>query len=405
MVKSSLLDAPISSPDSDLLGMDRYALNLARFISAQVSPYLQPPFTVGVYGKWGEGKTSFVHLVRHHLRGHSKEHPYPGGPFFISFPTWAYSDADTLWRALILKIACELYEGDEAEGFQFDAPSPQQSWFKRLGAFLRSPAFTLVPPAPPPAEKREYAYIKQLLEKSSYGSPAPQGEAVGIDQNSMLALLGAVLGAMGSVSPLLASLRAFLGLETQVDLVSALNQARNHVAQESLTSVQQFQAVFNAIVERRANGKPVYVFIDDLDRCSPELALELLEAIKILLPEAVPCIFIVAADEEQIGKGLRLRSRWLDANSGPDSRRVDDRDDRSGQEYLEKIIQLGVRVPPQSRGVTHSFLAAQFPAWVGASDIFRLALGSNPRRLKQHGNRISYLRQVYRSLHEDGTNG
>ena len=147
---------------------------------------------------------------------------------------------------------------------------------------------------------------------------------------------------------------------------------------------------------------PSDLFIDDLDRCMPEMALELLEAIKILFPEDVSCVFIVAADEDQIGKGLRLRSRAHDAASGPGGKVADD---RSGQEYLEKIIQLGVPVPPQSPGVTHDFLAAQVPAWIGASDIFRLALGSNPRRLKQQCNRLSYLQQVYSSMREDNTHG
>jgi hypothetical protein len=401
MVKRPLLDAPIDSPDGDLLGMNPYALSLARFISGEVPPYLTPPFTVGVYGKWGEGKTSFVQLVQHHLTAARANQQKPA-PSFITFPTWSYSDADTLWRAFILQIARELYHEDDEAPPSLDDSATPQGWFERLGAFLRSPAFTLMPPEPPPAEKREYKQIKRLLEQSAYGSPAPQSEATGLDQAGVLTVLGAALGAMGSVSPLLASLRSFLGLETNLDLVSRINSTRNQVAQEALTSVKQFRSIFSAIIERRANGQPVYIFIDDLDRCTPEAALELLEAIKILLPDEVPCIFIVAADEDQIGKGLLLRDRAR-TPAGPASSPADD--NRSGQEYLEKIIQLGVRVPPQSLEVTHSFIGAQFPAWIGASDIFRLVLGSNPRRLKQHCNRLSYLQQVYHLTHEDGANG
>jgi predicted KAP-like P-loop ATPase len=63
MNELQVFDFPIAEPSQDLLGMDTYAAELVSFLNRA-----QPPFTVGIYGEWGEGKTSFVQLVQHHLQ-------------------------------------------------------------------------------------------------------------------------------------------------------------------------------------------------------------------------------------------------------------------------------------------------------------------------------------------------
>ena len=58
-----------------------------------------PPFTIGVYGGWGEGKTSFVRLVEHYLR----QAALPAAVsevLFVTFTAWPYKSSDELWRAL-----------------------------------------------------------------------------------------------------------------------------------------------------------------------------------------------------------------------------------------------------------------------------------------------------------------
>jgi hypothetical protein len=121
------------------------------------------------------------------------------------------------------------------------------------------------------------------------------------------------------------------------------------------------------------------------------VVLDLLEAIKIFL-HVPDLVFVVAADEELIGKGLRLRYRELldGGGAGPEGEFLA----RKGQEYFEKIIQLRINLPECTANHAHRFIAAQFPEWMPATDIILSAVGSNPRRLKQYCNWLVFRHMV-----------
>ena len=157
------------------------------------------------------------------------------------------------------------------------------------------------------------------------------------------------------------------------------------------------------------------MFVDDLDRCMPDVALDLLEAIKIILDE-FRCVFLLAADEELISEGLRHRYGVAPKDritpSAPDGEvnevapsirvRPAERILRpgarllrcKGREYFEKIIQLRVPIPALSPEQTSHYITTQFPDWAPAIDIIQLAVDDNPRRIKQHCNWLSYKHSV-----------
>src|SRR5215510_15052226 len=58
------LDEPLKDPSGDLLDMNDHALALAKYIRAQEK---ELPFTVGIFGEWGEGKTTMVRFLEYHL--------------------------------------------------------------------------------------------------------------------------------------------------------------------------------------------------------------------------------------------------------------------------------------------------------------------------------------------------
>src|SRR5215813_7471390 len=93
------LDEALRDPTDDLLDMNHHALALANYIREQK----RFPFTVGIFGEWGEGKTTLVQFLEYHLSVLSKA--TPDSPIkFISFSAWPYTTSEKLWRALILKI-------------------------------------------------------------------------------------------------------------------------------------------------------------------------------------------------------------------------------------------------------------------------------------------------------------
>jgi len=80
---------------------------------------------------------------------------------------------------------------------------------------------------------------------------------------------------------------------------------------ETLATVKDFKHVLNKLLrqaaEKCATGgsvKVAYIYIDELDRCRPTFAIELLERIKHLF-DVDSCRFIIATDTSQLGEAVR----------------------------------------------------------------------------------------------------
>jgi predicted KAP-like P-loop ATPase len=125
-------DRPVTSLADDELGFAKYAYILARFIAN-----CEPPMTVGIHGEWGSGKTSLANLIRCFLlprdekewsaggelndiresleaSGHDLSEQLPSellsGIEIIDLNAWQYTSAQSLWRALILRLLGRLEE-------------------------------------------------------------------------------------------------------------------------------------------------------------------------------------------------------------------------------------------------------------------------------------------------------
>lgn len=106
--------------------------------------------------------------------------------------------------------------------------------------------------------------------------------------------------------------------------------------QEALSAVKQFQASLTElfkVVGSKSDGKPVYIFIDELDRCRPTYAIELLERVKHFFA-IEGCRFVIATDTEQLahsicavyGSGFaskRYLKRFFDATFKLDNTQID----------------------------------------------------------------------------------
>lgn len=87
----------------------------------------------------------------------------------------------------------------------------------------------------------------------------------------------------------------------------------------------------------------VVVLVDDLDRSLPDTVVETLEAIKLFL-SVKKMAFVIAADEESVANAI---GRRLATTGQPITSRL----------YLEKIVQVPVRVPALSKEQTEEYLA------------------------------------------------
>jgi hypothetical protein len=371
-------DAPVEQPEHDLLGFVEYARGLCRVILERPKP-----LTIGVYGIWGEGKTSFVYLIRHALNALFNERPQEK-PLWIDFSTWKYAGADEVWRALMLAIAAKVYGINQAGEGRSQAddtpPKTRAAWLRRA---LRDDAFMLYEPPKQRTLHDEYNELAEWLgspayetiSKSTAGSRQQQ-----LDPETLWPwFVNTTLSVASGLTGLLTGLGELLQGNTARRSESA-ERVRELERKVSLTAEEGQRRLEQLFKRIRAQQKPVFVFVDDLDRSAPDAALDVLDAIRVFFTEVENCTFIVAADETVLGQGLHMRHPG--STNLLSNRRGREFYEQKGREYLEKLVQFSVRVPPRDPRQSHCYIASQAARWTVATDIIQAAVGTNPRRLK-----------------------
>jgi hypothetical protein len=383
------IDEPLVEPEGDLLDMDQHAKALANYIKQD----RKLPFTVGIFGEWGEGKTTMVNFVKRHL---TPPPPLPAqGPpaplNFVTFSAWPYTTSEKLWRALILEIAKVLYHVDPNEEERDETERKPVSNTGRTDVIGKLTGFLhgdLYRKKEPPPKLSEYKKLVKELDRVDYGKISKRTPKEQLDQEEVMsAVISGALSVLGTVSPLAAGIRTFIGGEPKLNSGASGEQAEDEPPSGETEALPKFQKLFREILDAKAGKDPVYVFIDDLDRAQPDVALDIMESIRIALSEG-DCVYIVAVDQRLIEQGLRLRYRDLFENEA-------ERDiETKGQEYLEKIIQFRTRVPQRTPEQTQRLIAAEFPHWTPAGDIIQSIVGNNPRRVKQYCQRLSFQNMI-----------
>jgi hypothetical protein len=94
-----------------------------------------------------------------------------------------------------------------------------------------------------------------------------------------------------------------------------------------------------------ADQSPLYIFIDDMDRCSPAVVADTIEAINLFLTKAFgPCIFIMGLDPAAVAAHLESHLPTIGQRAREDP--VTYRQLRHmGWRFMEKIVDLPIRLP------------------------------------------------------------
>jgi hypothetical protein len=126
----------------------------------------------------------------------------------------------------------------------------------------------------------------------------------------------------------------------------------------------------------RKNGARLVFFIDDLDRCEPDEIIDLLESIKLFL-DLRNVFIIIAVAKDVVDRGIAFKYR----NFGF----TEDKVLAVGDEYLDKMIQLPLYIPPIDGGAVGQFMnGLSLPDAVRAQvDLLQWIVNPNPRRIKR----------------------
>lgn len=153
----------------------------------------------------------------------------------------------------------------------------------------------------------------------------------------------------------------------------------------------KFQALISALIFDKDNGvtnKAFLIFVDDLDRIEPALALTLIEALKNLF-DIPGCVFVLAIDYDVISRGVAEKYHLSNDNS----RNI-------CHSYFDKVIQVPFVMPVRQYNIYNLVKSKLTRIGITADgdnqenmihdvmDIISLSVGNNPRAIKRLFNII-----------------
>lgn len=305
----------------DLLGRTPMAGAIAGQLLALFDSDPTQSFAIHITGYWGSGKTSLVNVIVATLKAHTKAGLWTLPDPNRYFDAWRASQVGPAWWALLTWLRTTVRNA-------------QRSWWRRRLFEVRELvhrwrlAGLMVP-----------TILSSVLLTAStflvgvyvWQRVKPGGRLLALD-----GLFGLVGAAFATIAVLLAvgtGLGRWLTWRTPAG--ARTFQRRDDNPMDDVVHHAQW-------LRAQVDG-PILLVLDDLDRCSADFVVELLDATQTILRPDVrdtpPLIVLVAADERWVHAAFdKAYTDFKDAVSSPG---------RSlGHLFLAKLFQLQVRVPP-----------------------------------------------------------
>jgi hypothetical protein len=240
------------------------------------------PCSIGVFGDWGSGKSSLMKMVE-------EKYTDQKDTLVIKFNGWLFEGYDDTKTVLMGSIVDEIIR-------------------------------------------------KRTLSEKAIKLGAKLLKKIDVFKVSSTALkYGLSYLTMGPAGIALASSTDVLSKLKEDDYEKYIKEKKAEVNEDSegtiRSNIQEFHKNFEDLIAE-TKIKKIVVLIDDLDRCSTDTIIGTLEAIKLFL-FTQKTAFILGADERLIKYAVRKRFPEIQGDST-----------EIGRDYLEKLIQYPIRIPP-----------------------------------------------------------
>lgn len=247
----------------------------------------ETPINVGLYGKWGVGKSSIVHMLKEAIEEDEKLKDFK----YVEVDAWGLSNT-SLQQGILEEINMQIgpvYESNDLEDQLYNT--------RQVDVFRKD------------AIKKSW-WLLPLI--SAIVAPILIiGSLLDLPNTLPTAVLGAVFALL---------LKLFLG-------------SSKRIVAKAASSIQ-FNKMYNTIIRQQSakQNKKIVIVIDNLDRCNDKVAVELLGLIQTFMVKK-NCINILACDDEALIRHLR-------------NVKGEGYTDKDGNEFLSKFFQVTLRIPP-----------------------------------------------------------
>ena len=292
----------------------------------------EAPITIGVQGEWGSGKTSLLNMIKQFL---------------------------------------EEQEFKKINGKQYYEIIWINTWEHAL---LKSPEECLL------------SIVEEIISKISKVDGSYNAAAKAKSALASLAKGALKVGASVALS-------STVGFAKGADLADEFLGQGDHNSVKILR--ESLEGIVNTITNSDGNTKQRFViFVDDLDRLEPNVAVQILELLKNIF-DIDHCVFVLAIDYQVVVKGLRVKFGEQTEENEWEFRA-----------FFDKIIQLPFMMPMSSYDLDKyitKMLTVDIEFFKSKNEkdlikdgslknIVKLTLGTNPRALKRLTNALSLIK-------------
>ena len=241
-------------------------------------PGTKTPMAIAVYGDWGSGKTTAMKWL-HGLIDEWNEKGKAEKKIKIRpvwFYPWKYDNKEDVWRGLIAEVIWKAIDVKTA------SVKTVTEAFKMLGMFIGKSAIDIISAAKMnvPGFEISGKAVKQIIK----------------------------------------------------DFKEASHPEKQYL--------NKYEDALKTWVEKSlGKNQRMVIFIDDLDRCMPEIALQVLEALKLYL-NIEKLFFVVGVDKNVIDKLVKEHYKQLGL------------DEDKSKNYLAKMFQVEVQVEPSEQQIS-----------------------------------------------------
>lgn len=248
------------------------------------------PATIGVYGDWGSGKSSLINIAMNDFGNEENI-------VCLNFNAWLFESYEDAKTSLIGSILDEICEKKKISRKLNDVADALYKSIDKLKLFKKSAAF-------------------------------------GMD----IVTTGGIFSAISIL------FEKFIENEGTDKLKKLKESVEDNLEENEIREdIIKFREKFNNLLKETKIEKLI-IFIDELDRCSPDTILSTLEAIRLFLFTG-NTVFIIGADERQISYAVKNKFREIKGLE------ID-----IGKEYLEKLIQYPIRIPKLNSKETEFYM-------------------------------------------------
>ena len=309
--KYYIKDEVLEDLEDDDFGHRDFASVLKEIVDKQ-----KTPLNIGIFGKWGVGKSSIVSLYTELIKDKLVQNKGDTNSFekiaFVKIPVWKYTQKGSLRNKFMFKIADALF---------IDIDKLKEKIYGTrtvITSLLLKPTYLF----DELKELKKNVPWKLLIFSFILTTILICIFVKYFNVKNFTDILSIILTyCLFSIAP---SILMFL--------FKVFQSAKVKIAYSKFDSAEQFENEF-AIMVKKTKCKKI-IFIDDLDRCSIDKVVETLETIKTFL-DIPTCAFIIACDNKVIEQAIDEANEIYKKS-----------EENNGAQYLEKFFQYTITVPP-----------------------------------------------------------